>query len=866
VPTGGAPHPARRRGIGIGGKLFLAFGSVAGLTVLACLVAIVAFNEVGTTLRGITEDNLPAMSLSLKLAKSSAQVTAAAPAVLAATDISQRDAAVVALAASQHALDEVIDALAATAGGTEATAGLRQAAAAMRGNLDLLSTAEGQRLALRDQRMATMRAIRATADVLGTKLTPAIDDANFTLVMALQGATEDAPDPKAMQLLLTDITDKKLGVLQSLLDLRADCNLALGLLTEAANLPDKDLLPPVRDRFAAAAARLGKALDALKATPGATVLRAPVADLLRYGEGAADIFDQRRNEIEAGSHAETILAANRKLADALTPLVAALVERNEHAARDAAAETRNSIAHGRVLLIGLAVASLIVALTIVVAYVRPMVVRRLMALRRAMAAIAAGDLDAAIPQHGTDEITEMAAALVVFRQNARQTRALQAAADEAYRLKEHRQAAMDRHTQDFGTSAAGVMANLAASARAMRAVAAEMSEASQQAHNSAVRTAEGATTSAQNLASVAAAAEEMSASINEIGQQVARATGAAQAAVQRATVTDAKVASMAALAAKIGDVVRLINDVAGRTNLLALNATIEAARAGDAGKGFAVVASEVKALAMQTARATDEITVQITAIRAATDDAVAAVRDVGAAIGEVEQVATAIAAAVEQQAAVTHDIVASVHTVTAATQEATAAMQEVSDASARTEAASSKVLAGADDLGRDAHTLSGEVTEFLQEMASTSAESRRRYQRIAGNGAEAVLHTHDGATRRLADGATRHVADGATRRVADGATRRVADGATRRVADGPTRRVAIADISRGGVSLRCECQEAVGTEVQVELPGADGAVVARIVRSGGSALALAFRLDEATLRQVDQVLAAMDAPVAKLAA
>ena len=385
---------------------------------------------------------------------------------------------------------------------------------------------------------------------------------------------------------------------------------------------------------------------------------------------------------------------------------------------------------------------------------------------------------------------------------------------------------MDRHTQDFGTSAAGVMANLAESARAMRAVAAEMSEASQRAHNSAVRTAEGATTSAQYLASVAAAAEQMSASINEIGQQVARATAAAQAAVQRATVTDAKVASMAALAAKIGDVVRLINDVAGRTNLLALNATIEAARAGDAGKGFAVVASEVKALAMQTAKATDDITVQITAIRAATDDAVAAVRDVGAAIGQVEQVATAIAAAVEQQAAVTHDIVASVHTVTAATQETTAAMQEVSDASARTEAASSKVLAGADDLGRDAHTLSGEVTEFLQEMASTSAESRRRYQRIAGNGAEAVLHTHDGATRH----------------------------------------VAIADISRGGVSLRCECQEAVGTEVQVELPGADGAVVARIVRSGGSALALAFRLDETTLRQVDQVLAAMDAPVAKLAA
>ena len=472
------------------------------------------------------------------------------------------------------------------------------------------------------------------------------------------------------------------------------------------------------------------------------------------------------------------------------------------------------------------VGTVILVLIIRVIFAR-VISRRLVGMTAAMRRLAGGDLIAEIPATDrNDEVGQMAQAMLVFRQNAQEARALQAAADQAHVLKERRQAAMDRHTQDFGTSAAGVMANLARSAETMRAVAAQMQTAAQSARDGATRTAEGATVSAQNLASVAAAAEQMSASIREISQQVARATQAAHTAVERASDTDIKVAGMAELAARIGDVVRLISDVAGRTNLLALNATIEAARAGDAGKGFAVVAGEVKALATQTAKATDEISTQITAIRAATADAVSAVREVGTAIGQVEEVATAIAAAVEEQASVTQDIVASVHSVTAATQEATKAMQEVSTASEHTDAASGKVLEGADAVGRDADIMRNEVTEFLKAMASTSEEDRRRYERVAGNGAQAVL----------------------------------------RVPGGAAQRVTIKDISRGGVSLRCDWSADAGTEVQVELPGTDGSLGARTVRSARGELALAFRQDAAMLRRVDQALAHIGALASKAAA
>ncbi|MCA3322458.1 MAG: HAMP domain-containing protein [Roseomonas sp.] len=444
----------------------------------------------------------------------------------------------------------------------------------------------------------------------------------------------------------------------------------------------------------------------------------------------------------------------------------------------------------------------------------------------AMGRLAKGDTALDIPGRGrSDEVGTMAEALEKFREQAEANAAFEAAAAIERAARDRRQAMVESLTQEFGGSVASIMDRLRESAGGMREASVSMASATEQTRNRVADTANGAQQNSSNLSAVAAATEEMTASVTEISRQVAEAARAAQDAVERAHATGATVRGLAESADQIGDVVRLITDIAGQTNLLALNATIEAARAGDAGKGFAVVASEVKALASQTARATEQISAQITAIQAATGDAVGAVQEVANAIQRVNGVAGAIAAAVEEQDAVTRDISASVQSVAKQNDEAARAMREVSEVAEGARASSGTVKTAAETVADVTGRLGEQVDGFLTGM-------RTDWERVDGGGLSLLIATKGGK----------------------------AEGAQ------------LIEIARDGASLKGDGAFAPGMMVELALSGAGAALPARVVLAEGGRIGLAFAQNAENLAAVDRLIAAVQAAIgadrqgAKLAA
>ena len=346
------------------------------------------------------------------------------------------------------------------------------------------------------------------------------------------------------------------------------------------------------------------------------------------------------------------------------------------------------------------------------------VARRIAAPLRDMTAatksLADGDTELVIPGLGRrDEIGAMAASVEIFRRNLVENRRLAAerAAEQAAKLE--RAQRLDALTGNFGAKVGALVRSLAAGATELEATAESMSGTAEQTNRQSMTVATSADQTSANVQTVATATAELSASINEIGRQIAESSKIANRAAETAKETDATVQRLAADAETIGEVVQLINGIASQTNLLALNATIEAARAGDAGKGFAVVASEVKALASQTAKATENITGQVARVRETTGGAVAAIQAIASTIGEMDKTASAIASAIEEQGATTQEIARNVQHAAQGTAEVTRSVLAVKQAATETGAAASQVLSAATELARHSSVLDEEVNSFL---------------------------------------------------------------------------------------------------------------------------------------------------------
>ena len=367
----------------------------------------------------------------------------------------------------------------------------------------------------------------------------------------------------------------------------------------------------------------------------------------------------------------------------------------------------------RYLTIGAVVLALAMCAVIAV-YVSRSVSKPLAAMTAAMRQLAEGNLDVAIVATGrSDEVGQMAGAVQVFKQNAIDARRLgdEQAAEQG--RKQERHAAVERHIAAFEGAVRGALEVLSRAAQEMRSTSQSMSTIAEETSAEAKTAASAGEHASSNVQAVASATEELSSSVSEIGRQVHQSTEVAERAVGEASNTNTTVQGLSDAAQKIGDVVKLISDIASQTNLLALNATIEAARAGDAGKGFAVVASEVKGLATQTAKATDEISAQIAAMQAATTGVVQTIQHVSSTIGTMNEIATTIASAVEEQNAATQEIARSAQEAAKGTEQVSNAIAGVNQATAESGKAASNVLASADALGKQAQTLRAEVDAFL---------------------------------------------------------------------------------------------------------------------------------------------------------
>jgi methyl-accepting chemotaxis protein len=332
-----------------------------------------------------------------------------------------------------------------------------------------------------------------------------------------------------------------------------------------------------------------------------------------------------------------------------------------------------------------------------------------------MALLAEGDTGVTVKGlDRRDELGAMARAVDVFKLNAldRQRLEMERIAVER-EASEAKAVAMADLAERFEIKVGHLVEVLSSAAAELEATAQSMSATAAVTGDQAALVTAAIGETASNVETVAAATEQLSASIQEIGRQVDQSAGIASRAVEHAKRTDVTVQALSEGARKVGEVVGLIHQIAAQTNLLALNATIEAARAGDAGKGFAVVASEVKSLATQTARATEEITGQIGRMQDITAEAVAAIRAIGAVIGEISDIAAAVASSVEEQRNATADIARNIQDAARSTQEVSSGAASVQQAAAETGAAAADVLGAASGLSRNAEQLNGEVDAFL---------------------------------------------------------------------------------------------------------------------------------------------------------
>ena len=638
-----------RTWLGINAKLQAAFGAVAVLTVISGAVAIFSFSETEREFERVAGHEVPVMTDALRLSAVSGEISAASARFINTRTAAQQAPIADTIALKRRQLAILVEQLRASRASSLAFATVESASQRLTTNLAELETAISDRLRLRTHLETQFNAAHRAHAYVSDKLIPIVDDSYFDAVMTAEELGKGRP--------VKGTVAAQIDQLRNALEIAAQSHLITSLISEAAAAKEPAALVPIEDRFKATADQLGTATTSLN-NPD---IKKGITDLLAFGQNSDSLFGLYSRELDASIRADRAVEQNTIIQGELDRAVSILVEETEAAMKQGAAGLLATLKFNRIVLLIATVASILAAGCISVFYVRRWLVRRLTLIGNAMQHLSDGDIDLTVPGVAdTDELGDMARTLEVFRAGEIERRGFAARQDTEQAAQRKRAATIEQLISDFRATVTAVIAAVTDNVSRMETTARTLSGIAGEADNQVRAASASSETASANARAVAGATEELGASIGQISQQAEQANAVVERAWGITQTANQQIGQLTDGANHIGNVIKLIRAIADQTNLLALNATIEAARAGEAGRGFAVVASEVKALASQTAKATEEIAAQVGGIQGSTADTVHAIRSIGEVMGDISRFATAIAAAVGEQSAATQSIAQSV--------------------------------------------------------------------------------------------------------------------------------------------------------------------------------------------------------------
>jgi len=514
---------------------------------------------------------------------------------------------------------------------------------------------------------------------------------------------------------------------QLISEIRANVNLAFGMLTAAIAVPEGDAMDEVRNQWSWAELRISDALEKLPDNNDGTQIKKLAEALMVYGAGKDSVFDLRETEWDNQYKTEQTLDATLTSAEALSASIEQLVDAKRLEVDNSAANALSQVVRDQQVIALIGIAVLVISLLILIFYVRGNLIKRLLRVIDGMRRVANGDLSTEVRDTGRDEIGRMAEILGQFRETSLAAqRAEENVAREREIAETERRRAMLELADAFEASVMQVAKDVSREAENIQTTSNQVREQAEIASSNATGVAGASEEISINMASVSDAAQSLSERVRDTGLRAQQSVNAATNAVDTARQTSDTMHELETGAQEIGEILNLIQDIAAQTNLLALNATIEAARAGDAGKGFAVVAQEVKNLANQTGTATDRIAQRITGIQTTTGVAVQAIATIRDSITGIHETVDEMSAAVDEQQEFVAEIASNVEQSATAASEMNATIAQVSTAAGDNLQAVDGLRQATDRLRHQSDDLGKRVRDFLDSIRSEQTAATRQ--------------------------------------------------------------------------------------------------------------------------------------------